>query len=142
MTEVTLIGENLAREGVEFVFGGCLSRCQSCEIKISCCGLKKNRWYRIVDVRDRTHECKVHEGKVKVVEVNEVPLKTAIHDKSLVEGSMVTLKERKKCSNVDCENYRLCFPIGIEFGGKYHIEKLGDKIECPSGNTLRKVELK
>ncbi len=140
MTEVTLIGERLAKEGLEFVFGGCLSRCQNCEIKISCCGLDKNKPYRIVRVRDKLHDCKVHADKVKVVDVEEIPLRTTLQGPSLIEGSLVTLKE-KKCKEIDCENHRLCFPQGIEFGGKYHLEKIEGKIKCPKGYKLSEVLL-
>ncbi len=140
MAEVTLIGEKLAKEGLEFVFGGCLSRCQGCEIKISCCGLEKNRWYRIVGVRENVHDCKVHSDKVKVVEVETIPLRTSLQGTSLIEGSRVTLGE-KKCDVLDCENHRLCFPTGIEFGGKYHIEKVSGSVDCPKGYKLKEVLL-
>lgn len=140
MTEVTLIGENIAKEGLEFAFGGCLSRCQSCELKNSCCGLKKNKWYRIIGVRDNLHDCKVHNGKVKVVEVEEIPLKTTLEGRTSIEGSVVTL-DKKDCSNLECEQYALCHPPGIEFGGKYTLEKVGKKIDCPKGYNLKEVEL-
>ncbi|MFO8110453.1 MAG: UPF0179 family protein [Thermoplasmata archaeon] len=140
MVEVTLIGEKLAKKGLKFVFGGCLSRCQNCEIKISCCGLDKNKRYKIVGVRDNVHNCKVHADKVKVVEVEEIPLRTTLQGTSLIEGSLVSLKE-KKCSDIDCENYRLCFPAGIEPSGKYHLEKLCGTVECPKGYKLKEVLL-
>ncbi len=140
MAHVTLIGEKLAKEGLEFAFGGCLPGCQSCEIKNSCCGLEKNKWYRITGVRSISHNCEVHADKVRVVEVEEIPLRTSAKDKGLVEGSMVTL-ESKNCNEVECKHYQICFPPGIEFGGKYHVEKVGKKLDCMKGYDLKEVEL-
>lgn len=140
MTEITLIGEDLAEEGLTFTFGGNLSSCQSCEIKNSCCGLSKNRWYKIVKVRENSHDCKVHHGKVKVVEVEEVPIETTISGERVIEGSVMTLDE-KECDNLDCENFRLCHPPGVEYGGQYNVEDVGKKIDCPGGRNLKKVKL-
>lgn len=140
MTEVTLIGEKLAKEGMEFAFGGCLSRCQNCEIKNSCCGLEKNRWYRITDVRDKSHKCKIHEGDVKVVEVEKISIDTAVSGRSVIEGSVLRFEEND-CKNLECENYKLCHPVGIEEGKKYNVNEVGEKIDCPEGNSLKKVSL-
>ncbi len=140
MTHVTLIGKRLAKKGLEFAFGGCLPGCQSCEIKNSCCGLEKNKWYRITDVRDMVHECQVHSDKVRVVEVEEIPLRTSVKGRGLIEGSVVTL-DNKHCKNIECENYQLCNPPGIETGDKYHVDKIGKKLECSKNYDLKEVEL-
>ncbi|MFW6040866.1 MAG: UPF0179 family protein [Thermoplasmatota archaeon] len=141
MSEVTLIGEHLAKEGLEFVFGGCLSRCQNCEIKNSCCGLKKNKWYRITGVRDKKHQCKIHYGDVKVVEVEDIPFETAVPVRTAIKGSTVKLEE-KNCNNRECEHYRICHPIGITYNEKYHIEDVKEKINCSQGLELKSVKLR
>ncbi len=141
MGSVTLIGENLAKEGIEFRFGECLSKCQDCELKNSCYGLEKNRLYKVTGVRDKSHRCKVHHGEVKVVDIEQIPVKTTASNRTAVEGSVIKLED-KECDEIDCENYRLCHPPGIEFGIKYNVEKVGKKIECPKGKDLKKVELK
>ncbi|MGM0404800.1 MAG: UPF0179 family protein [Thermoplasmatota archaeon] len=140
MTEVTLIGEHLAEEGLEFVFGGCLSKCKSCEIKNSCCGLEKNRWYKIVGIRDKKHKCKVHHGDVQVVEVEKIPIKTAVSGRTVIEGSVVTF-ERKDCKQLECDHYRLCHPSGIGNKQKYNVKGVGKKIKCGKGYSLKEVEL-
>ncbi len=140
MSSVTLIGKNLAKEGLTFRFSGCLSRCQSCELKNSCCGLEKNKWYKVVGVRDKNHECKVHHGEVKVVDVEQVPVKTAASERSVIEGSVITLED-KECSELDCEHYDLCHPPGVEFGTKYNVKEAGDKIECSEGKDLKLAKL-
>lgn len=138
---ITLIGEKLAKEGLEFTFGGCLSKCQNCEIKNSCCGLEKNKWYRITSVRDKAHKCKIHDGDVKVVEVEEIPIETALDGRSVIEGSVITF-EAEDCDDMECEFYRLCHPAGIKEGGKYNVTSVGEKIDCPKGYNLKKAELK
>ncbi|MFP3871420.1 MAG: UPF0179 family protein [Candidatus Natronoplasma sp.] len=140
MGSVTLIGKSLAKEGLEFRFGGCLSKCQDCELKNSCCGLEKNRLYKVTGVRDKTHDCKVHHKDVKVVDVEQIPVKTTASGNRVVEGSVITLED-KDCGEIECEHYRLCHPIGIEFGTKYNVEKTEEKIDCPKGKDLKKVEL-
>jgi len=140
MSEVTLIGEHLAKEGLEFVFGGCLSKCKSCEIKNSCCGLEKNRWYKIIGVRDKKHKCKVHHGDVQVVEVEKIPIKAAVPGRTVIEGSVVTL-DIKDCKQLNCEHYRLCHPSGIENRHKYNVKDVGKKIKCKEGHDLKEVDL-
>ncbi len=140
MSSVTLIGEDLAKEGLEFVFGGCLSKCKDCELKNSCCGLEQNRVYRVTGVRDRVHGCKVHHKNVKVVDVEHIPVKTAVSGRTAIQGSMVTLED-KKCNTIECENYRICHPVGVEFDTKYNVEKVGKKLKCPIGRSLKEVEL-
>ncbi len=140
MSEVTLIGEKLAKEGLEFAFGGCLSRCQSCEIKNSCCGLEKNKWYKVTSVRENSHECDVHNGSVKVVVVEDIPIHTSLKARGLIEGAIATL-ESKNCKSIDCKHYLLCNPPGVEPGGRYHVESVGKKIQCPKGLDIKEVEL-
>jgi len=141
MSSVTLIGKSLAKEGMKFRFGGCLSKCQDCELKNSCCGLEKNRWYEVTAVRDKEHKCKVHHGEVKVVEVEQIPIETTASEKSVIEGSVITLED-KECEYVDCEYFSKCYPTGIEFGKKYNIEEVGEKIDCKIGKDLKLVKLK
>ncbi len=141
MGSVTLIGQSLAKEGLEFRFGGCLSKCKECELKNSCCGLEKNKWYRITGVRDKYHDCQVHHKKVNVVEVKEIPIRTAAFRRSVIEGSVITLED-KDCDEIGCDNYTLCHPEGVEFDKKYNIEEVGENIDCPRGKDLKIVDLK
>ncbi|MEF8874811.1 MAG: UPF0179 family protein [Candidatus Thermoplasmatota archaeon] len=141
MSSVTLIGKSLAKEGMKFRFGGCLSKCQDCELKNSCCGLEKNKWYEVTGVRDKEHKCKVHQDEVKVVEVEQAPIETAASEDSVIEGSVITLED-KECGKVDCEYFKKCYPSGIEFGTKYNVEEIGEKINCEKGKDLKLVKLK
>ena len=72
MVLVTLIGEHLAVEGEEFTYLGANNECRNCQLKTVCFNLKPGRKYRITKLRDKHHECDVHEGDVVVVEVEEL----------------------------------------------------------------------
>ena len=73
MVLVTLVGEQLAVEGEEFTYLGSNNECRNCQLKTVCFNLKPGRKYRITKLRDKHHDCNIHEGKVIVVEVEELP---------------------------------------------------------------------
>ena len=139
MPLVTLIGERLAKENMEFIYLGPNSECRNCKLKTACFNLKKGRTYRIKKIRDKHHECSVYERGVRVVEVEELPIIAAV-DSKFVEGA--TIKIENNCTHRACENYRLCKPLAITPDRKYIINKIIDKIICPVGRDLNKVELK
>ena len=68
---ITLIGKELAKEGVSFVFYEPAEECSECRFKASCVdSLKKGHRYTITEVRDVEQKCPVHENdKVQVVAV-------------------------------------------------------------------------
>ena len=90
MVLVTVVGESQCKKGFEFVFSGPLAECRECKVKNVCFHLEPNRLYRVIEVRDVHHDCKVHEEGVRVVEVEKLPTKTALPSKSAIEGSMIT----------------------------------------------------
>ena len=71
MVLITLIGEKLAVEGLEFTYVGANSECRSCKLKTVCFHLKPGRNYTITNIRDKKHTCNVHEGNAVIIEVNE-----------------------------------------------------------------------
>jgi len=140
MVLVTVVGERQCRKGFEFVFGGPLSECRECKVKNVCFHLEPNRLYRVTEVRDVHHECKVHEEGVRVVEVEKLPTRTAMNAKAAVEGSMVTYEE-SDCELIGCPNYRICKPAGAAEGMRFRIAAVEGEIECQSGKNLRIVLL-
>jgi len=139
MVLVTLIGEYLAVEGKEFTYLGSNNECRNCQLKTVCFNLKPTRKYRITKVRDKNHECNVHEGKVIVVEVEELPLTVAI-TKEPSEGETTTV-EKKECKNIGCDSFEICSNLGQHNGKKYTITKVYGKIECPKHYKLYKVDI-
>jgi uncharacterized protein (UPF0179 family) len=140
MVLVTVVGERQCRKGFEFVFGGPLSECRECKVRNVCFHLEPNRLYRVTEVRDVHHECKVHEEGVRVVEVEKLPTRTAMNAKAAIEGSMVTYEE-SDCELIGCPNYRICKPAGAAEGMRLRIASVEGEIECGRGKNLRIVLL-
>ena len=138
MPLVTLIGEKLAIEGCEFVYIGPNNECRSCKLKTVCFNLKPGRVYKITSVREKRHNCSIHEGNAAVVEVQELPITTAV-DKKLSEGDSVKF-EGEACKSIGCINFELCSTT-LSKDKKYRIIKIYENIECPMGLELKKVEL-
>lgn len=138
MPLVTLIGEKLAKEENEFTYLGPNNVCKNCKLKTVCFNLKPGRRYKITNVRDKRHNCNVHEGTAAVVEVQEIPIITAI-DKKLSEGSEAKIED-KKCKSIGCVNYELCSVV-LQKDKKYKITKIYESIDCPIGYELQKAEL-
>jgi uncharacterized protein (UPF0179 family) len=139
MVLVTLIGEHLAVEGEEFTYFGANNECRNCQLKTVCFNLKPGRQYRVVKLRDKQHDCTVHEGNVIVVEVEELPLTAAI-TKDLAEGGTTTA-EKQECKNIGCDTFEICTNTAIQNGKTYTIKKVYEKIKCPKHHELYKVDL-
>jgi len=138
MPLVTLIGEKLAVEGNEFIYIGPNNECRNCKLKTVCFNLKTGRRYRITSVREKRHNCNIHEGNAAVVEVQELPIITAV-DKKYSEGEKIKF-EREKCKSIGCVNYELC-SANVNKDKNYRIIKIYENIECPFGYDLKKAEL-
>ncbi|MFW6120440.1 MAG: UPF0179 family protein [Petrotogales bacterium] len=139
MALVTLIGELLAKEDEEFVYLGPNNECRNCKLKTVCFNLRQNRRYKITKIREKQHNCDIHEGNVVVVEVSILPILTAI-DKKLSEGAKTKVNKRE-CKNIGCDNFDICTNKAVQDEKVYTIKKVHKKIECPEGYELYKVEL-
>jgi hypothetical protein len=140
MVIITLVGELLAKKDATFVYNGPISDCRDCKLKTVCFNLDSGRWYRISTVRNKHHECKVHEKGVRVIEVELTGIPASVPIKSAVEGTTVSFEPRR-CGILSCENYRLCNPLGITNGAKFQVSEVGGEISCESGQLLRRVTL-
>lgn len=138
MPLVTLIGEKLAKKEIEFIYLGPNNECRNCKLKTVCFNLKPGRKYKITNVRDKRHNCNVHEGTTAVVEVQEMPIITAI-DKKHSEGAETKILG-KECNSIGCINYELC-NVYLQKDKKYKITKIYESIDCPIGYELQRAEL-
>jgi uncharacterized protein (UPF0179 family) len=138
MPLVTLIGEDLAIEGNEFIYLGPNNECRNCKLKTVCFNLKTGRKYKIEKVRDKHHDCNVHERTTTVVEVKEMPIFTAINAKH--NEGLITKIEKNECRSIGCLNYELC-SVTINKDKKFQIIKIYENIVCPLGYKLKKAEL-
>ena len=138
MPLVTLIGEKLAKKDNEFIYIGPNSECRNCKLKTVCFNIKSGRKYKITNVRDKRHNCNIHEGIAAVVEVQDLPITIAV-DSKLSEGSTIKI-DSKGCKSIGCNNYELC-NVSLNKEKKYKIIKIIEKIDCPLDYDLNKVEL-
>jgi uncharacterized protein (UPF0179 family) len=135
---ITVIGERQAKIDGRFIYLGPLTECKECKLKGVCFNLDAGNLYRIVEVRDVRHECKVHEEGVRVVKVEKEQMEGAISKKGALEGTTITF-EPIRCDNLGCEHYHLCHPQGIEKGHKARIARILGDLECSEGKKLVRV---
>jgi uncharacterized protein (UPF0179 family) len=141
MVLVTVVGKLQCKEGFEFAFKGPVAECKECKVRNVCFHLDENRRYRVVQMRNVEHECRIHEEGVRVVEVERVPTRVALPSRVALEGSMLSLEPRE-CMNVSCPNYRLCRPLDGVKGMRFKITSVEPKeLECPIGERLKVVLL-
>ncbi|MEM4525361.1 MAG: UPF0179 family protein [Methanothermobacter sp.] len=139
---ITLIGEKLAKKGLNFMYYEPAKACEDCRYKSVCIDpLETGRIYRIKEVKDIEHTCPIHENrKVKVVEIEKAKIKALIDAKKAFEGSVI-LFETPECDE-KCDMRSLCFPEGIKASDKCKILKNFGKVdECKKGYKLNKVLL-
>jgi len=136
---IALLGKRMAKQGIEFQFLGNIIDCRDCPLKNICFMLESGKYYRITNVRDKEHQCKIHDlNKVVTVEVEEIPVPMAINKKVAIEGSSITT-ENEVCNEMYCKYYDLCHIPGLREGTKIKIEKYVEDINCPKGKQLAKV---
>ncbi|MEE9152195.1 MAG: UPF0179 family protein [Thermoplasmata archaeon] len=137
---VSLVGETQAKIGTTLMFRGPLSDCRDCKRKTVCFNLEEGTLYEIVDVREKHHDCSVHESGVRVVELKKAPIETTLDAKHAIEGSTVSI-DKEECLNIGCESYRTCFIVGPKINKKFRITKVKDDVKCPDGRSLKMVIL-
>lgn len=140
MVHVTLVGEKQAKVGYVFIFKGPLLECRDCKYKQVCFNLEEGKRYRVKALRDAMHECRVHEERVRAVEVETVPFEAGVKSRIAVEGSIVPLED-KGCKNMACTHFRLCHPVGKKAGGKFKILRIRGTLDCPEGERITQVLL-
>jgi uncharacterized protein (UPF0179 family) len=97
--------------------------------------------YEVVGLRDTVHECPVHEGSVRVVEVERKQINAAIPRKLAIDGSTITF-ENRKCENLGCENRIYCHPVCLKDGTKSRITSIIGELDCPDGDEVVLVKLR
>jgi len=139
MAIITLVGEKLARPGVEFIFYGPAEPCRTCKLAGVCVGnLEPGRRYKILRVRSMpSHSCPLHEGKVRVVEVVEPSIEVAIEPRLAILGSIIQLKF-ENCS--DPEKAELFRPEGLFEGDQVKVIEITGEAEC-DGRTYKVVKV-
>ncbi|KZX16149.1 hypothetical protein MBCUT_10150 [Methanobrevibacter cuticularis] len=140
---ITLIGKDLAEEGLNFIFYGSSEICESCRFKASCIeSLEEGRKYIIKNVKDIQQKCDLHDtGLVQSVEVEVADVETLVDTKKVFEGSTISFNP-PDC-DIECVFHHLCNPEGLKKGDKCTVIKdLGKhKGGCGKDFLLTKVVL-
>ncbi|MCX8204383.1 MAG: UPF0179 family protein [Candidatus Nezhaarchaeota archaeon] len=139
---VTLIGSSQARVGYRFVHLGPSKPCELCKLLRVCVGaLEPGRMYEVVAVRRTRHDCPLHEGGVKVVDVVEAPVEVAIPLKVAVEGLIISYRPLK-CGFKDCMLTYLCKPKWLRAGDRCRVVAVLEAgLPCPKKLSLAKARL-
>lgn len=80
------------------------------------------------------------EGLVHVVEVEKVSRKAVVEKKIAMEGSKISFQP-SECGQVGCPHFYECNPTGVDAGTKVSIETVGEKAECPIGQSRTLVTI-
>ncbi len=137
MALITLVGKKLAEVGNEFIYIGITQKCRSCRLKTVCSNLQEGRAYKVVKIRDKSHDCDLHEEGVVAVEVEKLP--AIVNIKSEEAEATAVNYHKINCDNNFCKEYEACVPIIKE--KEYKILKLIGDVKCPEGYKLKKVEI-
>lgn len=141
MAIVSMIGIRYAKPGQKFQYQGLTTECKTCPVRQVCQNLRPGREYVVKGVREKTHFCPIHEDQaVQVVELEEAPLFTTILERKTM-GTSFTWETPQCGPYIGCPNFHLCFPPSIQHGKSYKIKQVGEKVECPVGFKLKRVEV-
>lgn len=139
--KISLIGLDQAVEGNVFTFVQPLPTCSECKIKNVCFNLEHGRKYVITEIRKNQHPCMVfNHNRVATIQVEEVNEHlVAEYNNKVQEGSSMTMKSRH-CDYITCDFIEKCNLIHHEDEIRINIKKIGEKVTCPKGYNMRRIE--
>ena len=141
MSQITLVGKNQAKVGMEFFYLGPAEECSDCKFSKVCFNLELGAKYRVTEIRLQEHECHEFDGdSVTAVEVEKICTKASVGKRQAMEGSKITYKG-SDCKNLSCDKYGICHPVGKIPGEKYTVQKVEGDLDCPLGEKLVLVDL-
>ncbi|MEL9999338.1 MAG: UPF0179 family protein [Thermoplasmata archaeon] len=136
---IALVGKRMAKKDFVFQFLGSALECRDCALKNICSMLSPGKYYRITNVREKEHSCKIHDlNSVVTVEVEEMATPIAIEKKMAIEG-LTSQISQSDCKEINCKYFDLCYQPWWRENQKVRVEKIGETIECPKGKNLVKV---
>ena len=140
MGEITLLAQQQAKVGFEFVFQGAAPVCRTCPYRHACLTLDQGRRYAVTGVRPVTHPCALQETTANVVEVRPVPRSLVVEARTAVVGSSIETG-RYGCGRLDCANWDICSGPSLPARQRYRIERIhAEPAECRIGRTLKRVD--
>ena len=138
---MTLVTEVQARKGVIFIVRPS-PLCKRCKLFKVCVGnLRPYASYRVEEVRRVAHRCPLTGSTMRVVVVEELPVKLAVSPRRAIKGAVISYQP-PSCDLKDCRYRELCFPRALKEGDKGVVKDvLGETIECPKGRQLKLILL-
>lgn len=138
---VTVVGEKWARVGARFLNDHPCEAARGCPIAQACQNLPWNRPFVVTAVRGVHHDvCTLHEGGVRVVEVEELPLAASL-EVSKTRGTAAHWMP-PVCHMRGCPNWDRCFSPSLVPGRDYELERVEGPLQCPMGYALVGVVLR
>ena len=138
---MTLATEVQARKGVIFIVRPS-PLCRKCKLFKVCVGnLRPYASYRVEEVRRIVHKCPLTGSPMRVVVVEELPLKLAVSPRKAIKGAVISYQP-PSCDLRDCRYREHCFPRALKRGDKGVVKDVLDEvIECPRGRQLKLILL-
>ncbi|MGD2072314.1 MAG: UPF0179 family protein [Candidatus Thorarchaeota archaeon] len=132
---ITLVSTSIARKGYTFIHEGKIpEKCNECRFVNTCIhNLERGRRYTIIEVRDRTHPCKLG-GTVTVVEVSEPEIIMFLESRLAFEG--MSVEYNPQCEG--CPEAHDCMPEGLKPGDKVQITEILEDAPCEK-QKMKKV---
>ena len=140
---VALLGARMAHPGMVFIHMGPSEECNSCRLYRACMGnLEAGRRYMVLEVKEKQHNCKIHEDGVRVVKLVE-PEIPAVVPTNLASKGVIIRFNPPRCIHW-CKLRELCLPEGLKEGDRVKVvEVLGKPpVGCKMGRSIRLVKLK
>ncbi|MDO8056901.1 MAG: UPF0179 family protein, partial [Candidatus Hermodarchaeota archaeon] len=93
--------------------------------------------YTVISVREREHDCPIHEGGVQLVEVEETGQQITLPTHQLFEGAVFTVHVYP-CNEWECEYHAACNPVGIRDSDRCRVEKVHKRanLKCVKDRKL------
>lgn len=137
---ITLIGQLMAKKDNSFIFQGQAEECENCRFKATCVdSLEEGRKYIIKDIKESQLKCPLTDSIVVPVEISLADIEMYFDSHKVFEGSNF-IYTKNQCEFKECNNYKLCFPEGLQEGDKITIAKdLRESPECKDKRFLKKI---
>ncbi|MCL4350476.1 MAG: UPF0179 family protein [Candidatus Thermoplasmatota archaeon] len=139
-SKVTLIGLDQAEVGNVFRYITPLQVCSDCKVKGACFTLEKGKTYRINEVREKEHPCKIfNHDMVRVVSVEEAMEEFIVpYDNRVQEGSTLNIGGMD-CDYITCDFIEKCNLLHNREDVKVKISKIERKVDCPKNYDMRAI---
>ena len=139
---LTLIGRKQAKIGYIFTFLRPPNKeCENCKLYKICIGnLKEGQSYEIVAIRNKIHDCPVHQDGAQIVEVKEKEIVALIESNIAFKSAIITFHP-PNCGEFSCSSFEKC-NTNLQSEEKYKIIEILGVENCKLRKKLKLAKLK